>query len=136
MRQSAAPQWSDRLGGGDVRWKEGLILLAVVLLLETTLCRPLSAQTVQFGVALPFTFSAGVLDTDRAQYQYTDASSAPRFFGGFRLVAMPEVKLGSHWYGYGAVQLRLAPYFYQDAYNDVRQIKCDVLQGFLGYSRS
>jgi hypothetical protein len=77
--------------------------------------------------------SVGFLDTGRAQYDYT---SAPKVFGGFRLLAMPQIKLGSHWYGYSALQVRFTPYFYQDAYEYDRQIQFDVLQAFLGYSRS
>jgi hypothetical protein len=111
----------------------GRLLIVVFLLFAAIPCPPLAAQNAQYGVALPFTFSGEFLDTQRAQYVYPDAPTA---FGAFRLVAMPEVKLGSHWYGYGALQLRLTPYFYQDAYDDLRQIKFDVLQGYLGYSRT
>jgi len=84
-------------------------------------------------VALPLTMSVGFLDTGRAQY---DDASAPRVFGGFRLLALPQIKLGAHWYGYSALQVRFTPYFYQDAYDYDRRIKFDVLQAFLGYSRS
>ena len=112
--------------------RRNLLTLALVLLGGTP-CARLSAQNAQIGVALPFTFSAGMLDTCRAQYA---DHSAPQVFGGFRLLAMPEIKLGSHWSGYAALQVRLAPYFYQDAYDYHRQIKFDVLQGFIGYSRS
>ena len=84
-------------------------------------------------MAVPLTLSGTVLDTGRAQ---SDDPSAPRLFAGFRLLALPEVRLGSHWYIYSALQLRSTPYFYQDAYSADRQIKFDVLQGFLSYSRS
>jgi hypothetical protein len=105
-----------------------LVLLAVI----TSICPGAAGQDAQYGVALPVTFSAGFLDTQRAQYDDPTAAAA---FGAFRLLAVPEIKLGSHWYGYGALQLRLTPYFYQDAYDDVRQIKFDTLQAYLGYSR-
>ena len=93
----------------------------------------MTAQDARYGVALPFTFSAGFLDTGRAQYS---DPTAPAVFGAFRLLAQPEIKLGSHWYGYGALQLRLTPYFYQDAYDELRQVKFDTLQCFVGYSRT
>lgn len=123
-------RWAAARGGDCAR--RHLLTLALVLLGGTP-CAKLSAQDAQIGVALPFTFSAGMLDTSRAQYA---GPSAPQVFGSFRLLATPEIKLGSHWYGYAALQVRWAPYFYQDAYVYHRQIKFDVLQGFIGYSRS
>ena len=109
------------------------LLLAGLLLLLASANGDLKAQDAQYGVAMPFTISGGLLDTQRAQYA---DPTAPRFFPGFRLLAMPQVKLGSHWYGYAAVQVRSTPYFYQDAYAATRQVKVDLLQGFVGYSRS
>lgn len=108
-------------------------MVIALLLLAGASCAELSGQDAQYGVALPVTMSLGFLDTARAQYA---DPAAPQVFGGFRLLAMPVVKLGSHWYGYGALQVRLTPYFYQDAYDLDRQIKFDVLQGYVGYSRS
>ena len=108
-------------------------LIIALLLLGATTCTELAAQDAQIGIALPLTLSGGILDTGRAQ---SDEPSAPRLFAGFRLLARPEVKLGSHWYIYSALQLRSTPYFYQDAYNAGRHIDLDVLQGFLGYTRS
>jgi hypothetical protein len=110
-----------------------LLLIPALFVLLTSLSSAGEAQDAQFGLALPFTFSGGFLDTRRAQY---DDPAAPRDFGAFRLLAMPEIKLGSHWYGYGALQLRLTPYFYEDSYEEVRQVKFDTLQAFLGYSRT
>lgn len=122
-----------KTGGGHGLVERRFLCILVLLLPGVMFCPRLAAQTAQYGVALPFTLSGELLDTDRAQYDDLDA---PHVFGAARLVAMPEIKLGSHWYGYGALQLRLTPYFYQDAYEDLRQVKFDVLQGFLGYSRS
>src|SRR5579885_2784828 len=65
-----------------------------------------------------------------------DSPSAPRLTAGFRALAVPEVKLGSHWYAYSAVQVRSTPFFYEDAYSADRTVKIDILQGFLGYTRS
>ncbi len=74
----------------------------------------LHAQDAQYGVAIPFTISGGFLDTQRGR---NDDPTAPRDFVGFRLLATPELKLGNHWYGYAALQVRSTPYFYQDAYD-------------------
>src|SRR5580692_6560235 len=79
--------------------RRSLLILSVALLIGMQ-CANLAAQDAQYGVALPFTISGGFLDTRRAQY---DDPSAPRVFAGFRLLAMPEVRLGSHWYGYAAL---------------------------------
>ncbi len=126
-----------RHGKGDCRiggqLSQSRILTLAMSLLIISISTSAAAQDAQYGVALPFTFSGGFLDTQRAQY---DDPTAPRDFGAFRLLAMPEIKLGSHWYGYGALQLRLTPYFYQDSYEEVRQVKFDTLQAFLGYSRT
>lgn len=105
----------------------------ILLLLAAMSCCQLTAQEAQFGVALPLTISGGILDTARARYA---DPTAPHVFGGFRLLAMPQIKLGSHWYGYSALRMRLTPYFYEDTYVYDRQIKLDVLQAFLGYTRS
>lgn len=93
----------------------------------------LEAQDAQYGVAVPFTISGGFLDTQRARY---DDPTAPRDFVGFRLLATPELKLGSHWYGYAALQVRSTPYFYQDAYDSDRTVDFDVLQCYGGYSQT
>src|SRR5579862_6834548 len=106
--------------------------LSLALLIAAS-CANLAAQDAQYGVALPLTISGGFLDTQRARY---DDPSAPRDFVGFRLLATPEVKLGSHWFGYGALQVRSTPYFYQDAYDSRRTVDFDVLQCFAGYSRT
>ncbi len=122
-----------RLNGcvqGALRGFRPLVLLAIAILVPRT---ALMAQDAQYGVAIPFTISGGFLDTGRAQY---DDPSAPRDFVGFRLLATPEVKLGSHWFGYAALQLRSTPYFYQDAYSSTRTVDFDTIQCFAGYSRT
>ncbi len=124
---------SDSRQPAGVRRFRACVLVLALFAFIVSLCPSVAAQDAEYGVALPITFSAGFLNTQRAQY---DDPTAPRDFGAFRLLALPEIKLGSHWYGYGALQLRLTPYFYQDAYEDVRQIKFDTLQAFLGYSRT
>ena len=116
-------------------WKTrgGFLLPLFLGLLVGSTSAPLRAQDAQYGVAVPVTISGGFLDTQRARF---DDPSAPRDFVGFRLLATPEVKLGAHWFGYGALQVRSTPYFYQDAYDSRRTVDFDVLQCLVGYSRT
>src|SRR6185437_10063150 len=53
---------------------------------------------------------------------------------GFRTMFYPSLTLGDHWFGYAAVQVRWAPYFYYDAFVPGRGIETDVIQAFAGYS--
>jgi hypothetical protein len=108
-------------------------LVPSLLLLAGAGCGRLSAQEAQAGIAMPLEITVGALDTGRAQAY---APSAAPFTAGFHLLAEPELKLGSHWYVYSAVQVRSTPFFYQDAFSPDRQIKTDLLQGFVGYTRS
>src|SRR5579883_2107414 len=114
--------------GSKICWVVSLTLLCGALT-----CANALAQEAAFGVAMPLTITGGILDTGRAQM---DSPSAPRLTAGFRALAVPEVKLGSHWYAYSAVQVRSTPFFYEDAYSADRTVKIDILQGFLGYTRS
>jgi hypothetical protein len=110
-----------------------LWLLLIVLLLTGADSLRLAAQEAQVGLAMPLEITVGMLDTDRARSY--DPSAAP-FTVGFHVLAEPELKLGTHWYVYSAVQVRSTPFFYQDAFSPDRQIKTDLLQGFVGYTRS
>ncbi|MGH9356346.1 MAG: hypothetical protein ACRD10_09480, partial [Terriglobia bacterium] len=103
-----------------------------LLLLAGTPCAKLAAQEAQVGIAMPLVITGGILDTDRAQTY--DPSVGP-FTVGFHVLAEPQLKLGPHWYVYSAVHVRSTPFFYQDAYSSNRQIKTDLLQGFVGYTR-
>jgi hypothetical protein len=96
-------------------------------------CAALSsyAQEGNFGVSLPVTLSGGIIDTQRLQV--TNAAES-QFSGGFRAMLYPTLKLGSHWFGYAAVQVRLSPYFYYDAFNPRHEVRTDVLQAYAGYS--
>ncbi|HXJ95507.1 MAG TPA: hypothetical protein VMT20_21910 [Terriglobia bacterium] len=108
-------------------------LLTGCLILAASSCLNLRAQEAQFGVSVPLEITGGMLDTDRAQ---SDDPAAPPVTAGFKMLATPLVKLGSHWYIYSAVQVRSLPFFYQDAYSADRGIDTDVLQGFVGYART
>jgi hypothetical protein len=89
------------------------------------------AQESDSGISLPVTLSAGTLYSGRLQL--VDPTAAPAS-AGLRTVFYPTVKLGSHWFGYAAVQVRYAPYFYYDAYNPNHELFTDVLQAYAGYS--
>lgn len=108
-------------------------LILSLLLLAATPSAKMAAQETQVGVAMPVVITGGLLDSGRAQAY--DPSTGP-FTVGFHVLAEPQLKLGSRWYVYSAVQVRSTPFFYQDAYSSARQIKTELLQGFVGYTRS
>ncbi len=56
--------------------------------------------------------------------------------GAFRAMFYPSIKLGSHWYGYSAVEVNSEPYYYWEAYSNSREVNSYTLQAFVGYSRS
>jgi hypothetical protein len=89
------------------------------------------AQESTYGFSVPLTLSAGGMYTHRTQSNEPEASPVT---GGFRAMLYPTLKLGSHWFAYAAVQLRLAPYFYYDAYDPDHEFYNNVLQAFVGYS--
>lgn len=119
---------SERRGRPRASLTACLAALAIVLAIGS-----LPAQEAQFGVAMPLEIAGGILDTGRAQ---ADSTSAPRWTAGFQVLAKPELKLGSHWYAYSAIQVRSTPFFYQDAFSADRSVETQLLQGFLGYTRS
>jgi hypothetical protein len=103
------------------------------LLLSATLSLRLAAQEAEIGVAAPLVITGGILETGRAES--TDPTAAA-LTAGFRVLVMPQLKLGPHWFAYSAVQVRSTPFFYQDAYNAERKIDTDLLQLFAGYTHS
>lgn len=104
-----------------------------LLLLSGASCIKLAAQEAEVGVTVPVTLTGGVLNTRRAE---ADDPSTPSLSAGFRVLASPGVKLGPNWYVYSAVQVRSAPFFYEDAYRADRYMEIKMLQLFLGYTRS
>jgi hypothetical protein len=101
------------------------------LALLSCFCLTARAQEANFGISVPVTVSGGILDTQRLQVSDPGES---RVSGGFRTMVDPTLKLGEHWFGYAAVQVRLAPYFYYDAFKAEHQVLTDVLQAYAGYS--
>jgi len=96
------------------------------------LLAPLSkAQDSNMGVSLPMTLSAGGMYTQRLQL--ADPSASP-FTAGLRVTLYPTVKLGTHWFAYAAIDARLAPYLYYDAYEPDHEWYSNVIQAFVGYS--
>lgn len=91
--------------------------------------------------------SAAAWGADEARFGFTDPVTLS-FFGGqtsrsgeskvtpaFRANLYPTLKLGSHWFAYGAIQVHSAPYFYEELASPGRDVKVSVLQAYLGYSR-
>jgi len=91
----------------------------------------LCAQEANYGFSIPVTLSGSAMYTHRLQSEDPGASPAT---AGFRGVLYPTLKLGSHWFGYAAVQLEMAPYFYYDAFESEHEFYSNVLQAFIGYS--
>lgn len=91
----------------------------------------IQAQDAESSFAVPVTVSGGAMYTQRLQL--SDPSQSPET-AGFRLMLYPTLKLGEHWFGYAAIQERLEPYFYYDAYYPQHQMQSDIIQAFVGYS--
>ncbi len=88
-------------------------------------------QESDFGIAMPIVASAGVMDSQRLQL--SNPNNSPAAFG-LRVMLYPTIKLGKHWFGYAAVQVRQMPYFYYDAFLSERGLTTDVVQGYMGYA--
>lgn len=108
-------------------------VISIILALLGAPAPRLAAQEAQYGFAVPLQITGGLMETGRAEAY--DSSGAD-WSVGFHLLAEPEVRLGAHWYAYSAIQVRSTPFFYQDAYSYDREIKTNLLQGFVGYTRS
>jgi hypothetical protein len=93
-----------------------------------------AAQEAEVGVSVPVTVSGQILQTDRG---LPDGSGRSSVTPGFRTVIYPSLKLGSHWFGYGAIQFNSTPYFYEQVgdYRLQREVRASVLQAYIGYSR-
>jgi hypothetical protein len=102
--------------------------LALALALAAVPC---VAQDSDFGIAVPITVSGGVLRSGRLQLD--DPGTSP-FAEGFRVMMYPTLKLGSHWFAYSALQVRLTPYFYYDSYEAEREVYTNTIQAFVGYT--
>jgi len=90
-----------------------------------------NAQDGNIGVSVPVTFSGAGMYTQRLQFE--NAANSP-WTGGLRAMVYPTVELGSHWFAYAALQARVTPYFYYDAYDPEHEWYFETLQAFLGYA--
>ena len=104
---------------------------AIAILAASLLTPFLLAQEARYGVAVPMTFSAQALHTHRA----APAGAGSPLAGGLRAMLYPSVKLGEHWFGYGAVQVNRTPYFFEEAGSAARETEASVVQAYIGYSR-
>ena len=92
---------------------------------------PVVAQTADFGVDVPVTLSGGTFYSQRLQLK--DPNAFP-WAAGVQGMLYPTVKLGQHWFGYAAIQIRSNPYVYYDAFSPQHDVETDVLQAYVGYS--
>jgi hypothetical protein len=106
---------------------------ASALVLLASLCMQTAAQEANVGVALPVTITGGALYTHRPQAADSGASPVT---GAFHAVLSPTLKLGPHWFVYSSVHLRSTPFYYYDAYEPDHQIDLQVVQAFIGYTRT
>lgn len=90
-----------------------------------------NAQDSETGFSLPVTLSGGAMYTQRLQLANPIGSP---FTGGVNGMLYPTIKLGSHWFAYAAIEARLNPYLYYDAYNPEHEWYGNVIQAFVGYS--
>ncbi len=108
-----------------------IAFMSLLLSATPSLAQDGSAQNGTYGISVPITVSGGAMYTQRLQFEEPDGKPAT---AGFRAMVYPTVQLGPHWFAYAALQLRLTPYFYYDAYDPEHEWYRDVLQAYLGYS--
>ncbi len=92
-----------------------------------------AAQEADVGVTLPVTITGGALYTHRLNAEDRSASPVGE---AFHTALYPSVKVGPHWFGYSSIHVRSTPFFYHDAYEANREMKLQVVQAFVGYTRT
>ena len=105
----------------------------LTLLLLAVLQLPVCAQEAGAGFSMPVTLTGGALYTHRLQT--TDPTASP-IAAAFHAVLYPSLKLGPHWFVYSSIHLRSTPFSYYDAYESQHELKAQVVQAFLGYTRT
>jgi len=103
----------------------------VFCILSGGLISGLRAQDSDFGISIPVTVSGGAMYTGRLQLE---DPNTPPVTAGLRLMFYPTLKLGPHWFAYAALQARLTPYFYYDAYEPNHEWYLQAVQAFIGYA--
>jgi hypothetical protein len=106
---------------------------SLTLFLLTALRIPVPAQEANAGLSMPVTLTGGALYTHRLQ---TGDPAASPIAAGFHGVLYPSLKLGPHWFVYSSIDLRSTPFSYYDAYESEHEFKAQVVQAFLGYTRT
>lgn len=102
------------------------------ILLALPLCAAFAAaQDSGSGISIPVTLSGGAMYTQRLQL--TGESQSP-YTAGAQLMLYPTVQFDSHWFAYAAIDFRVAPYLYYDAYDPDHDIYSRVIQAYAGYS--
>jgi hypothetical protein len=107
-----------------------MLKLVASLALGVALASQAYSQDSNFGFSLPVTIGGSAMDTGRTGL--ADPGESP-LTGGLRIVLYPTLTLGPHWFFYAAEELRLAPYFYYDAYEPDREWYVQAQQAFVGY---
>lgn len=97
----------------------------------STMALAQGSEREEYGVAVPVTLSGGAFYTHRLQVR--ERARHPEA-AAFRAMLYPTVKLGSHWFGYAALQVHSTPYFYYDAFNPARDLEIELVQGYVGYA--
>lgn len=95
------------------------------------ICAAACAQEADYGFEVPATVSVFSAQSHRGSPARSSAYAAP----AFRAVIYPSVKLGKHWFGYGAVQVHSSPYFYEELATTGHAIRAHILQAYVGYAR-
>ena len=103
-------------------------VLATVLF--TALAVRAQSQDSNFGISVPVTVSGGAMYTGRLQL--AEPGNSP-FTAGFQAMLYPTLRLGRHWFAYSAMQFRLSPYLYYDAYDSEHEWYVQPIQAFVGY---
>jgi hypothetical protein len=102
--------------------------------LYAALAMPAHSQDSDFGVSVPVTVSGGAMYTGRLQLeQWGNSPTYSPFTGGLQVMLYPTLRLGKHWFAYSALDFRLAPYLYYDAYEDQREWYIQAIQAYVGY---
>lgn len=105
----------------------------LAFLLLAALRLPVSGQEASAGFSMPVTLTGGALYTHRLQAG--DPAASP-LAAAFHAVLYPSLKLGPHWFVYSSIHLRSTPFSYYDAYESEHELKAQVVQAFLGYTRT
>lgn len=92
----------------------------------------LQGQEARFAFGDPITFTAQSAYTGRAA-DFDKPERSPSV--ALKLNLYPTLKLGSHWFAYGAVQVHSTPFIYSELGSNSFEIQSTILQAYAGYTR-